>query len=36
MPIKSSVTLPALHPYTGMDLASTLAERAAALPTRRF
>ena len=36
VPIKSPVALPVLHPYSGMDLASALAERAAALPDKTF
>ena len=36
MAIRSSVSLPALHPFVNTDVASALAERAARLGSRRF
>ncbi|MFN8028463.1 MAG: AMP-binding protein [Acidimicrobiia bacterium] len=36
MPITPSVTLPAVHPFTGMDVASALAQRATRFPDKPF
>jgi len=36
MPITTSVSLPAVHPFTGMDVASALAQRAERFADHRF